>query len=134
MYNRYIPQETRYEGIGQVGGMYREGTGQVGETYPEGAGKGANGYGEGAVQGGNREGFGKGKGGLGGILGALGGGLGDSVGQTIQSLLKAFHLENIDSGDILLALIVLFLILEDGDDLDLIITLGLMILFSLGEQ
>lgn len=58
---------------------------------------------------------------------------GNSVSQAVSSVLKSFHLEHLDTGDILLALIVLFLILEDGDDLDLIITLGLMILFSLGE-
>ena len=112
MYNRYIPQETRYEGVGAAK-----------ETHSEGGAWAAK-----------RDGFGKGKGSLGGILGALGDGLGDSVGQTVRSLLKTFHLEKIDTGDILLALIVLFLILEDGDDLDLIITLGLMILFNLGEQ
>ncbi len=72
---------------------------------------------------------GKGQGGLlHGVLGNFGleeGGL--------SSILKRLHLEDLDSGDILLGLIILFLILEDGDNLDLIITLGLMILFSLGE-
>ncbi len=74
---------------------------------------------------------------LGGLLGSLGNlgnlGGGEGVGQALNGLLKRFHLENLDAGDILLALIVLLLILEDGDNLDLIITLGLMILFSLGE-
>lgn len=55
------------------------------------------------------------------------------IGQTLSSLLKGFHLDDLDTGDVLLALIVLLLILEDGDNLDLVITLGLMILFSLGE-
>lgn len=72
------------------------------------------------------------KGGLGTLLGNLGGG--DGIGQNVSALLKTFHLDDLDTGDILLALIVLFLILEDGDNLDLIITLGLMILFSLGEK
>ncbi len=52
----------------------------------------------------------------------------------LTGILKRFHLEDLDSGDILLGLIILFLILEDGDNLDLIITLGLMILFSLGDS
>lgn len=72
------------------------------------------------------------KGGLGGLLGSLGSG--EGIGQSVSSLLKTFHLDDLDTGDILLALIVLLLILEDGDNLDLIITLGLMILFSLGEK
>lgn len=70
--------------------------------------------------------------------GLLGGLLGDrpteGAGQALSALLKKLHLDDLDAGDILLALIVLLLILEDGDDLDLIITLGLMILFSLGEK
>lgn len=53
---------------------------------------------------------------------------------SLSGLLRRFHLEDLDGGDILLGLIILFLILEDGDDLDLIITLGLMILFSLGDS
>lgn len=72
------------------------------------------------------------KGGLSGLLGSLGSG--EGLGQSVSSLLKSFHLDDLDTGDILLALIVLLLILEDGDNLDLIITLGLMILFSLGEK
>ncbi len=54
-------------------------------------------------------------------------------GVDFSSILRRLHLEDLDSGDILLGLIILFLILEDGDNLDLIITLGLMILFSLGD-
>lgn len=119
MYNCYIPAENRYETVvtsrGPVEGEY---------TRSSRSGDGKRAVGEGSVEG---------KGGLGSLLGGLGGGLGDGIGQAVNSLLKALHLENIDTGDILLALIVLFLILEDGDNLDLIITLGLMILFSLGE-
>lgn len=78
-----------------------------------------------------------GRGGLGGILGGITRGLGDGFGgakEGLGGLLKSFHLGDLDMGDILLALIVLFLILEDGDNLDIVITLGLMILFSLGEK
>lgn len=54
-----------------------------------------------------------------GITGKLGG------------LLKNFHLEELDSGDILLVLILLFLFLESDDNLELVITLGLLLLFGL---
>lgn len=60
-------------------------------------------------------------------------GSGEGLGKTISALLKRFHLDTLDTGDILLALIVLFLVLDDGDNLDLLIALGLMLLFSLGE-
>lgn len=76
-------------------------------------------------------------GGLGNVLGGTKHGLGDGfegIKENLGGLLKGFHVEDLDAGDILLALIVLFLILEDGDNLDIIITLGLMILFSLGEK
>lgn len=72
------------------------------------------------------------KGLLAGLLGR-GGAEGKQAGQVLSSALKALHLEHLDAGDILLGLIVLFLVLEDGDDLDLLITLGLTILLSLGE-
>lgn len=51
----------------------------------------------------------------------------------LSELLRRFHLEKLDTGDILLALILLLMILEDGDHFDVIITLGLMLLFSLTE-
>ena len=58
------------------------------------------------------------------------------VTQELNRLLGGFlHFcpEELDTGDILLALIVLFLFLE-GDDLDLAIALGLTLLLSLGES
>lgn len=48
----------------------------------------------------------------------------------LASLLKGLKLDELDTGDILLLLIMLFLFLE-GDDLELVITLGLMLLLSL---
>lgn len=48
-------------------------------------------------------------------------------------LLEALGLEELDSGDILLLLIILFLLLE-GDNLDLIITLGLILLLGLSDK
>lgn len=63
------------------------------------------------------------------LLGDISGGLGSLLG----GVLKNFSLENIDTGDILLVLIILFLFLE-GDDLELVITLGLMLLLGLGDD
>lgn len=49
----------------------------------------------------------------------------------LSGLLKQFHLENLDSGDILLVLILIFLFLEREDNLELVITLGLLLVFGL---
>ncbi len=70
---------------------------------------------------------------LGGLLRGERGGHGAKTGQALSNLLGSVGLKELDTGDILLALIVLFLILEDGDDLELLIALGLMILLNLGE-
>ena len=47
--------------------------------------------------------------------------------------MKHFKLENFDTGDILLVLIILFLYLESGDNLELVITLGLLLLLGLDD-
>ena len=51
----------------------------------------------------------------------------------IAGILKSLHLEDLDSGDILLLLIILLVFLE-GDNIELVITLGLMLLLGLGEE
>ena len=55
---------------------------------------------------------------------------------SLSGLLRSFGKQGIfsrfDTGDILLVLIVLFLFLE-GDNLELVITLGLMLLFGLDD-
>ena len=48
----------------------------------------------------------------------------------LSSLLKGLKLDDLDTGDILLLLIILFLFL-DGDDIELIITLGLLLVLGL---
>ena len=53
--------------------------------------------------------------------------------QLLSTLKQHFHLENLDTGDILLVLIILFLYLE-GDNLELVITLGLLLLLGLGDD
>lgn len=59
--------------------------------------------------------------------------LGYIKGEGLKHLLLSLGLEDIDTGDILLFLIVLFL-LNEGDEHELAITLGLMLLLSLGEE
>lgn len=117
MYNRYLPREETYA--------------PVSETVPE-----QHQYRppETAAQA-PQDGLGK-------IFSALGSGFelgklkglldGDKFGG-LDQLLALLHLEDLDSGDILLILIILFLFLE-GDNLDLVIALGLMLLLGLGEK
>lgn len=57
--------------------------------------------------------------------------LGAREGSSLSSLLKSLHLDNIDTGDVLLLLILLYLLVE-GDDLELVIALGLTLLMGLG--
>lgn len=71
----------------------------------------------------------KGSGGLGSLLGRGGKGLGGLLEGGIGGLLKNFSL-NWDSGDILLALILLFMSME-SDDEEIIILLGLMLFMGL---
>ena len=54
-------------------------------------------------------------------------------GKGLTNLLKSLHLEDIDTGDVLLLLILLYLLVE-GDDLELVIALGLVLLMGLGEK
>ena len=63
------------------------------------------------------------------LVGEITGGLS----QLLEGVRKHFSLENFDTGDILLVLIILFLYLE-GDNLELVITLGLMLLLGLGDD
>lgn len=97
MYNRYIPDSTRYEQISEP--HHASNARKSAQRPPPPPTKGANP--------------------LEGIVGGLGG------------LLKKFHLDKLDSGDILLVLILLFLFLEREDNLELVITLGLLLVFGL---
>lgn len=56
---------------------------------------------------------------------------GNAKSGALAKLLKHLKLDGLDTGDILLLLILLFLVLE-GDDLELVITLGLVLLMGLG--
>lgn len=132
MYNRYIPTQTGFEAVpnarpdSAAAAPDRRRTG-VGPAFAQQS------TGVSPAPGLHQSGSKRTKGGFASILSRFGLDSGEGISQKLSGLLKSIGLENIDIGDILLALIVLFLILEDGDDLDLIIALGLMILFSLGE-
>lgn len=51
----------------------------------------------------------------------------------LASLLKTLRLDGIDTGDVLLLLIILYLLVE-GDDLELVIALGLVLIMGLGDK
>lgn len=57
--------------------------------------------------------------------------LSGKTGGGLAGLLKGLKLEDIDPGDVLLLLIILYLLIE-GDDLELVIALGLVLLMGLG--
>ena len=63
------------------------------------------------------------------LLGELTGG----ISQLFGRIEKQFSFGQLDTGDILLVLIVLFLFLE-GDNLELVITLGLMLLLGFNDD
>ncbi len=54
-------------------------------------------------------------------------------GGALQGLLKSLRLDGLDAGDILLLLILLYLLAE-GDDLEPVIALGLVLIMGLWEQ
>lgn len=64
---------------------------------------------------------------------ALLGDLSSGLNQFLGNFGKQFLSGQFDTGDILLVLIILFLFLE-GDNLELVITLGLMLLLGLQED
>lgn len=64
---------------------------------------------------------------------ALLGDVTSGISNLFRGILKQFSAESLDTGDILLVLIILFLFLE-GDNLELVITLGLMLLLGLHED
>jgi len=114
VYNRYIPDDEPYTWIGAA-----EGAGGAG-TAPDRAQDPTRGGGP------RLPSFLAGREGLSALFSG-----GEKRG--LSSLLHALHLDDIDSGDILLLLIVLYLLVE-GDDLELVIALGLVLIMGLGEE
>ena len=54
--------------------------------------------------------------------------------EQIDGLLKSLNLGKLDSGDILLILLILFLLIEGDDHWELVITLGLLLLLGLADK
>lgn len=153
MYNRYIPDDASYTRI-EEGTYEAQGQGEPPHQNAQGPPPsgphqrpGGPGGAPGPVQPPGQQGpFGtggfklssllSGKDGLGGLfsgkegLGALFSG---KERGGLSSLLKAMKLEDIDTGDILLLLIILYLLVE-GDDLELVIALGLVLIMGFGDR
>lgn len=110
MYNRYIPDDTSYDWVGEAQTKGAESGPAAGSIPPGGSAQG--------------------KEPLSGLLGSAGSLFSGRGG--LSGLLKALHLEDVDTGDILLLLIVLFLLVE-GDELELVIALGLVLIMGLGD-
>ena len=146
MYNRYIPQNGTYTRVVEQDGP-EEGARRPaphppgperGENGPRGSAGPPPGAARGAPGGGGRRpapgpmGFG----GLGDLLSGeksplnalFGGDKGGSNG-----ILNVLRQEELDSGEILLILIILLLLVE-GDNMDLVITLGLLLLLGLADD
>lgn len=106
MYNRYIPEDMSYTRIEKsVPPPPRSRPGRGNQRLPD---------------------FLSGGEGLSGFLKSWEGG-------SLSGLLKGLRLDRIDSGDILLLLIALYLLVE-GDDLELAVALGLTVFLGLGEE
>ena len=103
MYNRYIPEDAAYTWVGAKRGA---------ALFSGNGGLGA---------------FLNGREGLGALFSS--GREGEGV---LTGALKSLGLEGIDAGDILLLLIIL-LLLAEGDDLELVIALGLVLLMGLTD-
>ncbi len=56
-----------------------------------------------------------------------GSGFDDSISKTLRRLLDRFHLENVDTGDLLLLLLLFLLFKEDADE-ELLFALGLLLI------
>lgn len=52
---------------------------------------------------------------------------GDTLSRTVRQLLDRFHLENVDTGDLLLLLLLFILFKEDADE-ELLFALGLLLI------
>lgn len=130
MYNRYIPNGTAYTRISEEDAPPFRSSGP--EDAPSSAASGQRG--EGPSPGGETN-SGRSSTGPFGFHWPTGGDVtsGEKKTSWLSGLLKNFKLDELDTGDILLLLIVLFLFI-DGDDTEMLITLGLLILFGLGGK
>ena len=139
MYNRYIPEQASYT---WVGGENTDARSASHPSHAWGNSSPASFRGEPASS--RRPDMDRGTGafqeppgarggtwlGSGNILSAL---LSGKGGSALSGWKKSLKLENWDTGDLLLLLIILYLLVE-GEDLDLVIALGLVLLMGLGED
>lgn len=117
VYNRYIPEGNEYVLAGEPDGPAQQVPPPTEQPHPQVPGPTAvPSLGAGLLEG------------LGKLLDKD-----KSAGNMLSGVLEAFGLEELDSGDILLVLIILFLLVE-GDNTELVITLGLMLLLGLGKK
>ncbi len=119
MYNRYIPNGNTYTRVTADDSTSQKNSGHRPQQETRNSSRGQSGHGIG------RDLFRN----FAGPLHFFGG---EEKNAGIAGILKGFDLEDIDSGDILLLLIILLLFLE-GDNTELVITLGLMLLLGLGD-
>lgn len=117
MYNRYIPKDAAYTPVEKKGPERPSSAAPHRQTAPQTGGR---------KQGGAEHGPRSGPFRLPAFLSAKEGG-------GLSGLLKGLRLDDLDSGDILLLLIMLYLLVE-GDDLELVIALGLVLIMGLGDK
>lgn len=125
LYNRYIPGTGGYTRVvveEDAPGKEERNTHRQGREHSNHQ----SGYGAHRGGRGNRDGFRN-------LTAPLNFFAGEDKNAGMAGILKSLHLEDLDSGDILLLLIILFLFLE-GDNIELVITLGLMLLLGLGDE
>lgn len=152
MYNRYIPDDASYSPVQEENqnskapegprqetnsqpssGQFQRPAGSYSPPGPRQAPGQQNPFGIGGFK---LPSFLNGKDGLGSLLSGK-----DGLGSLfsgkerggLSSLLKTLKLDDIDTGDILLLLIILYLLVE-GDDLELVIALGLVLLMGFGDS
>lgn len=140
MYNRYVPEQETYTWVGAEGQSSRAGSpSQEKATYGAGGGHSNEMFRSDSShsqrqstsrRGSQTTSFTDTWSGGGAALSALLSGKGSSA---LSGLKKSLKLEKLDTGDILLLLIILYLLVE-GEDLDLVIALGLVLLMGLGED
>ena len=138
MYNRYIPEDTSYTWVGEEaqpawipGAAHHRNSSQRPSQTGKRAGTSQRNQ---SFSQGHRPTGGKSSkntwlGGLESLTGLLQGEKAGGMG----GILKRWSGENWDTGDILLLLIVLYLLVE-GEDLDLVIALGIVLVMGLGSD
>lgn len=129
MYNRYIPEGEPYAPVGMEDEPPREEERPQEHQRPDGPEYTRTDPRPHGSRGGPGDFLGLDALGLGQLRGLFTGDKSGGVGRLLNSL----KLDDLDSGDILLLLIILFLLVE-GDNLELVITLGLMLIMGLGDK